>query len=269
MGRVGAERGSNEHKQWSFTRTVPHRVGRRISKGETVNITNSSKLSNDEAGQTSSHLADTEGQSMQFESAQLCMGQGSSNIGERAMLKHQKQVLADLLRTWRKYFGDNWFTAELAVKCLWTPADRDLLRQFGIETGNGDELNRRLDNVRNKVVYNFVVKRNLPYMQTVEWRVLLQDNRVDITDEERSDFIAVRKDAAMKIDPMTAEVTCSRGDPRDPYGFCGDDLESLTMKWLLFARAPESDIWVSFRDLPKDTREILEQRPNESIAGQG
>src|SRR5215471_6884930 len=101
------------------TRTVPHQAGWRISEGAAVNITNSSKLTNDEAGQMSSHFTDRERQSMQFESAQLCIGQGSSNIEERVMTLQKKLAFAGLLRTWRSYFGDNWFSAEHAIQHLY------------------------------------------------------------------------------------------------------------------------------------------------------
>ena len=34
----------------------------------------------------------------------------------------------------------------------------------------------------------------------------------------RQQWLAIRKEAALKIDPETAEVSCSYGDVADPYG---------------------------------------------------
>jgi hypothetical protein len=176
---------------------------------------------------------------------------------EGLMMLNEKLALADLLRIWRNWFGNSWVTAEQVIDCLRHIDHRDLLHQVGIKSGDADELNRRLDEMRNKVIYNFVVKRDLPYMQPVKWRVLLQDNRVKITAEERNDFMAVRKEAGLKIDPATAEVDCSRGNYFDPYGIIGHKNLPLECQddWtkLYWARSPGSDIWVEFGDLPDET----------------
>ena len=195
---------------------------------------------------------------MQFDSAQPCMGQGSSNIGKLVMTKDQKLALAGLFRIWRNWFGKNWFTTEDAIRCLDRPADRDLLRQAGIESEDGDELSRRLDELRNRVIYNFVVKRDAPYMQPVKWRILLQDNRIKVSAEEQHDFVEVRREAGLKIDPATAEVDWSYEQTLDPYGIDPDlpeELQQVGRQY--FARAPGSDIWVSFYDLPDETRKML------------
>lgn len=175
---------------------------------------------------------------------------------EELMMLNEKLALASLLRAWRNWFANNWVTAEQVIDCLRHVDDRDLLHQIGIKSGDADELSRRLDEIRNKLIYNFVVKRDLPHMQPVKWRVLLQDTRVKITAEEQSDFLAVRKDAGSKIDPTTAEVYQSWGDYFDPYEIFGPS-SSTSYQKLYWARSPGSDVWVAFRDLPDETRAAL------------
>ena len=177
------------------------------------------------------------------------------------MTLDEKLAFAQLLRMWRSWFVNNWVTAEQVIGYLGRLDDRDLLKQLGIASGDHDELNRRLDEIRDKLIYNFVVKRDLPYMQPVRWRVLLQDNRFKSTDEERNDFLELRKQAGLKIDPESAEVEQFWGNGFDPYGIFGDDLPrecrgygSIKLYW---ARSPGSDIWVQFQDLPDATRTEL------------
>ena len=176
------------------------------------------------------------------------------------MSVNEKLALADFLRTWRKEFGDNWVTAEQAIDYLSHPFYRDILDPLGIKSGDGNELGRRLDAVRNKLTYNFVVKRDVPYMQSVRWRVLLQDNRVKITDEERNDRLGTFKEAGLKIAPETADVDWTWERIMDPYGLYPDLPEEYRQTGRVYwARSPESDIWVEFGDLPAATRDALEK----------
>ena len=181
----------------------------------------------------------------------------------------KKLALADLLRTWRSLFGGEWVTGQQAIRNLCHPAYyRDNFHQFGIKSGGDDELSNHLDKIRNKLIYNFVVKRDVPYMQPAKWRVLLQDNRVKISNEERKDFRTVRKEAGLKIDPATAEVDWSWEQTLDPYGICPDLSEKYQQTGReYFARAPGSDIWVLFDDLPDETEaalwDLLERRSHE------
>jgi hypothetical protein len=73
-------------------------------------------------------------------------------------------------------------------------------------------------------------------------------------------WLAIRKEEALKIDPETAEVDWNYADEFDPYGVC-DQWESpeelACVNRVYFARAPGSDIWVAFEDLPKETRDKL------------
>ena len=74
-------------------------------------------------------------------------------------------------------------------------------------------------------------------------------------------WLAIRKEAGLKIDPETAEVDQDWGNELDPYGVYGppDDPEE---QWescgrLYWARSPGSDIWVEFGDLPEATRTAI------------
>ena len=79
-----------------------------------------------------------------------------------------------------------------------------------------------------------------------------------MTDEEQKIWLAIRKEAGLKIDPETAEVTWRYAETLDPYGI-GPDLpkELRQIGRSYFARDPGSDVWVSFYDLPDATRDAL------------
>jgi hypothetical protein len=74
----------------------------------------------------------------------------------------------------------------------------------------------------------------------------------------KEQWLAIRKRAARKIDPETAEVDWVYGQTLDPYGIYGEPPEE---HWQVgreyFARFPGSDIWVWFGDLPIATRDAL------------
>jgi hypothetical protein len=75
-------------------------------------------------------------------------------------------------------------------------------------------------------------------------------------------WLAIRREAATKIDPETAEVDWQYRDALDPYEVCDLTPEEMCIVRSYFARAPGSDIWVSFLDLPKETVEALWHRIN-------
>jgi hypothetical protein len=86
----------------------------------------------------------------------------------------------------------------------------------------------------------------------------------EMTDEE---WLAVRKEAGLRIDPDTAEVFWRYGYVIDPYGFEPDlPAELQCVGRLYFARSPESDVWVSFYDLPDATRDALWEKHKEKLA---
>ena len=73
-------------------------------------------------------------------------------------------------------------------------------------------------------------------------------------------WLAIRKEAGVKIDPETAEVDWDYGNDFDPYGVWDEwevpeEFEVVgRQRW---ARSPGSDIWVHFDDLPDAVREKI------------
>ena len=127
-----------------------------------------------------------------------------------------------------------------------------------LEIRNGCDLDSVLDEVKNEVLDNFVVERDGSCVQPVKWRVKQVREYRRMTDEERDAFLAARKEAGLKIDPATAEVDWSYEQALDPYGIDPDLPKALyQVGRQYFARAPGSDIWVCFHDLPDETREAL------------
>jgi hypothetical protein len=80
-------------------------------------------------------------------------------------------------------------------------------------------------------------------------------------------WLAVRKDAGLKIDPETAEVFWEHGSVRDPYYLFehGDDWEDNIGR-NYFARSPGSDVWVWFGDLPDAIRDALWEKHKSRLA---
>ena len=73
----------------------------------------------------------------------------------------------------------------------------------------------------------------------------------------------IRREAALHIDPNTAEVAWRYGCKRDPYNVCFDlpeDFRQVGRVW--FARAPGSDVWVWFGHLPGVVRKALWDKLN-------
>jgi hypothetical protein len=81
--------------------------------------------------------------------------------------------------------------------------------------------------------------------------------------QEIEQWLAVRKEAALKIDPNTAEVFWKYGDIGDPYGVLPPLEEDDVVGRNYFARAPGSEVWVSFDDLPDEICQALRSRPRD------
>jgi hypothetical protein len=80
-------------------------------------------------------------------------------------------------------------------------------------------------------------------------------------------WLAVRKEAGVQIDPVTAEVYWTYGLTLDPYGIFPELPEECQVVGReYFARSPGSDIWVNFRDLPDATREALWEKHKGKLA---
>jgi hypothetical protein len=81
-------------------------------------------------------------------------------------------------------------------------------------------------------------------------------------------WLAIRKEEAVKIDPEIAEVNWWYPQTLNPYGVLDEwelpeELNQVGREY--FARAPGSDIWVWFGDLPEQTAERLRQRGQSAV----
>jgi hypothetical protein len=86
---------------------------------------------------------------------------------------------------------------------------------------------------------------------------------------EIEQWLAIRKEAGLKIDPETAEVDWSYRQTLDPYGVYDEwelpeEFHQVGREY--FARAPGSDIWVEFGDLPTAVRDALWNRHSSRLA---
>ena len=82
-----------------------------------------------------------------------------------------------------------------------------------------------------------------------------------MTDDEIEDFRRVRTLAGQRIDAQTAEVTWMWVEVMDPYSIEPNLPGASTRSWReFFARAPGSDTWVWFGDLPDATKAGLWQK---------
>jgi hypothetical protein len=80
---------------------------------------------------------------------------------------------------------------------------------------------------------------------------------------------AIRKEEGLKIAPETAEVTWWYAQTLDPYGLLDEwelpeEVNMVGREY--FARAPGSEIWVEFTDLPEETRDKLWKKHRSELA---
>lgn len=88
-----------------------------------------------------------------------------------------------------------------------------------------------------------------------------------VTDRERKIWLAIRKEAGLKIDPETAEVEWIYAHTLDPYGVypeLPEECQQVGREY--FARSPGSDVWVDFGDLPEATRDALWKKHRRKLA---
>ena len=88
-----------------------------------------------------------------------------------------------------------------------------------------------------------------------------------MTAEEIENWLAIRKEAGLQIDPETAEVDWDYALALDPY-YVGYEIpeEYQQVGREYFARSPGSDVWVWFGDLPETTRDVLWERHHKKLA---
>jgi hypothetical protein len=122
--------------------------------------------------------------------------------------------------------------------------DRDALLELQKRTGQGGDL-----------ASTTVIEALFP---DVPVKKKTADEKIEI-----EKWLAIRKEEALRIDPETAEVEWRYAQTLDPYGVFDEwelpeEFDQMGREY--FARAPGSDIWVAFRDLPVETREKLWNR---------
>jgi hypothetical protein len=84
-----------------------------------------------------------------------------------------------------------------------------------------------------------------------------------MTDDEREEFIEIRKQAGLKIDPETAEVASWHVDMQNPYGVY-PTAEEYCVGRDHFVRAPGSDIWVWSGDLSEEVWEKIVKKQEQA-----
>jgi hypothetical protein len=72
-------------------------------------------------------------------------------------------------------------------------------------------------------------------------------------------WLAIRREAALQIDPETAEVMWEYANVADAYGVYPDCPEECIGR-VYFARPSGSDVWVCFYDLPDATVKALREK---------
>ena len=81
------------------------------------------------------------------------------------------------------------------------------------------------------------------------------------------EWLAIRKEAGLQIDPENAEVYWCYALTVDPYAVYPELPEEYRQVGReYFARSPESDIWVNFGDLPETTRIALWEKYKSKLA---
>jgi hypothetical protein len=85
------------------------------------------------------------------------------------------------------------------------------------------------------------------------------EHAVVMTTEE---WLTIRKEAGLRIDPATARVTWWWARVMDPCGVLPYDPEADCVGRQYFVCSSESDVRVSIHDLPKSTVDALRKRRN-------
>jgi hypothetical protein len=78
---------------------------------------------------------------------------------------------------------------------------------------------------------------------------------------------ALRKAVGGQIDPETAEVDWTYAQTHDPYGDdpnLPEEYQQVGREY--FARSPETNIWISFGDLPRDAADRLWKKHRAKLA---
>ena len=95
----------------------------------------------------------------------------------------------------------------------------------------------------------------------------MANENAKITKDEVEEWLAIRKEAGLHINPETAEVDWTYALTLDPYGVepeLPEEYQQVGRTY--FARSPGSDVWVWFGDLPEATRDALWAKHRSKLA---
>jgi hypothetical protein len=93
------------------------------------------------------------------------------------------------------------------------------------------------------------------------------DKNAQAPEQTVEEWLAIRKEAGLQIDPETAEVCWKYALTLDPYGIyppLPEEYQQVGREY--FARSPGSEIWVEFGDLPGATQEALWEKHRQNLA---
>jgi hypothetical protein len=94
-----------------------------------------------------------------------------------------------------------------------------------------------------------------------------RDSEQEDSQMTKEQWLAIRKKAALRIDPETAEAEWTYAQTLDPYGVdpgLPEELQQVGREY--FARSPGSDVWVWFGDLPEKIRGALWEKHKSRLA---
>lgn len=87
-----------------------------------------------------------------------------------------------------------------------------------------------------------------------------------LTEEGLQQYKLYRNEARL-IDPETAEIKSENVRYEDPYRLFLDFPKDEILTWQYFARAPGSDVWVAWQDLPQEVEFALWLKHRETDPG--
>jgi hypothetical protein len=154
------------------------------------------------------------------------------------------------------------FCLEAALRHGWRPEGPLRLEYFSETEASGHFSRGQTVNDGDARGLATALDRAISILAEVAERARQSGFGISTKDAATQSWLAVRKEAAKQIDPNTAEVCWQYRNIGDSYGLLppqDDDVVGRTY----FARAPDSDVWVSFDDLPDEVCQALYSRPTD------
>jgi hypothetical protein len=110
---------------------------------------------------------------------------------------------------------------------------------------------------------------DVKHMSAEQWFAIgrAAARQTDPNSAEVQRWRAVRKAAGLQIDPETAEVVWTYAQTLDPYGVypeLPEEYQQVGREY--FARAPGTNVWVDFGDLPPDVHHALWEKHKSKLA---